>query len=44
MIVIKDYKDRALVIGRNRIVICKSENKECDVVEGYEESASFRGA
>jgi hypothetical protein len=36
VIVIKDYKDRALVIGRNRIVICKAENSECDPVEGYE--------
>jgi hypothetical protein len=35
VIVIRDYKDRALVVGRNRVVLCKAENSECDPVEGY---------
>lgn len=32
MIVIKDYKDRALIMGKNKIVLCKMENDICDNV------------
>ncbi len=32
MIVIKDYKDRALIMGKNKIVLCKLENDFCDNV------------
>jgi|688.fasta_scaffold2474323_1 hypothetical protein len=35
MIVIKDYKQRALIIGKNKIVMCKFENDICDNVDGY---------
>lgn len=44
VIVIRDYKDRALIVGRNRVVLCKRENSQCDAVEGYEETGGFRGA
>lgn len=44
MIVIKDYKERALIIGKNKIVLCKLENDFCETVEGYEKMESFRGA
>lgn len=44
MIVIKDYKDRALIMGKNKIVLCKMENDICDNVQGYDKVESFRGA
>ena len=44
MIVIKDYKDRALIMGKNKIVLCKLENDFCDNVQGYDKVESFRGA
>lgn len=44
LIVIKNYKDRALIIGRNKIVLCRFENAECDKVEGYQKVQTFRGA
>lgn len=44
LIVIKNYKERALIIGRNKIVLCRKENKECDRVQGYDKVETFRGA
>lgn len=44
LIVIKDYKERVLVVSRNKVVLCRPGKEECEEVGGYEKAENFRGA
>jgi hypothetical protein len=44
LIVLREYKERVLVISRKRIMLCKYEKSTCDEVVGYQNVTRFRGA
>jgi hypothetical protein len=43
-IVIKDYKERALIISKDKVALCRAENDACDNLSDYEPVSNFRGA
>lgn len=44
LVVIKDYKERVLVVGRSKVVLCRPGREDCEEVSGYDKAENFRGA
>lgn len=43
-IILKEYKQRVLIITPSRVVLCKFEKAQCDPVLGYQPNSQLRGA